>query len=120
MDENRFTQLEQEVKDLNNKLDAFLNIYKRSDFPDQYVFNKKVVLNNQNLDTQGNMGMKIGNSSSKLSVYGKTPVVQASAISTVSGSAGGTYGATEQGIINNLVTAVNAANVAIKNYGITQ
>lgn len=118
--ENDYEQLKQQVNDLQNKLDAFLNSYYRSDYPDKYVFNKKVVLNNQDLNTEGTNGMKIGNSGSKLGVYGVTPVVQASAISTVSGSAGGTYGGTEQTLINNLVTAVNAVKTAIKNYGITQ
>lgn len=42
------------------------------------------------------------------------------AIANVAGSAGGTYTATEQGIINNLVTAVNAMNAVLKQAGLTQ
>lgn len=42
------------------------------------------------------------------------------AIANVAGTAGGAYTATEQGIINNLVTAVNAMNAALKAAGITQ
>lgn len=41
-------------------------------------------------------------------------VVQGAAIANVAGSAGGTYTATEQGIINNLVTALNAALAALR------
>lgn len=36
------------------------------------------------------------------------------AINTVSGSAGATYTATEQGILNNAVTALNAVLVALR------
>lgn len=42
------------------------------------------------------------------------------AIAPVAGSAGGAYTATEQGIINALVTAVNQLNAALKQAGITQ
>lgn len=108
--ENDLKQLEQKVDDLNNKLDAFLNMYHRSDFPDKYVFTKKVVLNNQNLDTEGTNGMKIGNSSSKLSVYGETPVVQAGAISAPTG------GATTD---TEARTAINSIRTALTNFGIT-
>lgn len=108
--ENDYQQLKQEVNDLSNKLEAFLSIYYRSDYPDKYVFTKKVVLNNQNLDTEGTNGMKIGNSSSKLSVYGETPVIQAGAISSPSG------GAT---VDSQARTAIDAIRVALTNFGIT-
>lgn len=42
------------------------------------------------------------------------------AIANVAGTAGASYTAAEQTIINNLVTAVNALNVALKQAGITQ
>lgn len=41
-------------------------------------------------------------------------MVQGAAITNVSGTAGGTYTATEQGIINNLVTAVNSMLAAMR------
>jgi hypothetical protein len=40
--------------------------------------------------------------------------VPAAAITTVAGSAGATYTATEQGILNNAVTALNAALAALR------
>jgi hypothetical protein len=54
----------------------------------------------------------------KVGFYGSTPIVQRSgaAQAAVAGSAGGTYTATEQTIINNLVTLANelrAAKVAL-------
>ena len=109
--EKDYQQLRQEVDDLANKLEAFLSIYYRSDYPDKYVFTKKVVLNNQNLDTEGNNGMKIGNSSSKLSVYGETPVVQASAISAPTGQA--------NDLDSEARTAINLIRTALTNFGIT-
>lgn len=42
------------------------------------------------------------------------------AIANVAGSAGGTYTAAEQTIINNLITAVNAMNAVLKQAGLTQ
>lgn len=109
--DDQFKQLEQKVNDLSNKLEAFLNIYYRSDYPDKYVFNKKVVLNNQNLDTEGTNGMKIGNSASKLSVYGETPVVQAGAISAPAGQA--------DDLDSEARTAINLIRTALTNFGIT-
>jgi len=45
-------------------------------------------------------------------------VTKVTAPATVSGSAGGTYTATEQGIINSLVTQYNAMRTALINSGI--
>lgn len=42
------------------------------------------------------------------------------AIANVTGTAGATYTATEQGIVNALVTAVNAINATLKQAGLTQ
>jgi hypothetical protein len=40
--------------------------------------------------------------------------VPAAAVTNVAGTAGGTYTATEQGIINNSVTAINAILAALR------
>ncbi len=59
-----------QLNTLEKKFNDFLDIYYRSNFPDKVVLNKKLVLFDQDIDTQGTKGTKIGNSASKLSVYG--------------------------------------------------
>lgn len=54
-------------------------------------------------------GVALGISGGKIGFYGETPVVQASAITTVSDTATGTA----------LATAVNAIITALKNIGVT-
>lgn len=54
-------------------------------------------------------GILLGVSGGEVGFYGKTPVVQASAITTISDSATGTQ----------IATAVNAVITALKNIGIT-
>ena len=54
-------------------------------------------------------GALIGISTGKVGFYGKTPVVQASAITTIADDATGTA----------IATAVNAVITALKNIGIT-
>lgn len=54
-------------------------------------------------------GVALGVASGKIGFYGETPVVQASAITTVSDTATGTA----------LATAVNAIITALKNIGVT-
>lgn len=54
-------------------------------------------------------GVLLGISTGKVGFYGETPVVQASAITTISDSATGTA----------IATAVNSVITALKNIGIT-
>jgi hypothetical protein len=54
-------------------------------------------------------GIALGLAGGEMGFYGKTPVVQASAITTVSDTATGTA----------LATAVNAIITALKNIGVT-
>ena len=54
-------------------------------------------------------GIALGIAGGKVGFYGETPVVQASAITTISDSATGT----------DIATAVNAVITALKNIGIT-
>jgi hypothetical protein len=54
-------------------------------------------------------GVLLGIASGKVGFYGETPVVQASAITTISDSATGTA----------IATAVNSVITALKNIGIT-
>lgn len=54
-------------------------------------------------------GVALGLASGKIGFYGETPVVQASAITTISDTATGTA----------IATAVNAVITALKNIGVT-
>lgn len=94
------------IKDFND----FKDTYYRTNFPDKMVLEKDLVLKNHDIDTEGMAGMKIGNSKSKLSVYGVPPVVQATAISAPTG------GAVQDAEGR---TAINLIRTALKNYGIT-
>jgi hypothetical protein len=54
-------------------------------------------------------GIALGVASGKIGFYGETPVVQASAVTTISDTATGTA----------IATAVNAIITALKNIGVT-
>lgn len=113
--EEEVKQLKQQVQDLSTKLDLFLDLYYRTNFPDKMVMTKKLVLLNQDIETEGTLGSSFGQSGSKLSVYGETPVVQAAAISAPS-TPGGTYAQAEA---QSVVNAINAIRTALANFGIT-
>lgn len=73
-------------------------------------------IDGRNIQTGRTTGTSIGtDTDQKLSVYGETPVVQASAI-TAPTDAGGTY---NQTVAQSNVDAVKALITAIKNFGIT-
>ena len=64
-----------------------------------------------------------GASTDKIACYGETPVVQASAITSVTTTAAtsttNAYGFTTAAQADAIVTAVNALVVAVQNFGIT-
>lgn len=115
MTETELLKMKQGLEDVTTKLNEFLEIYYRTNFPDKMILTKTLVLNNSNIDTNGTNGMKIGNSGSKLSVYGVAPVVQASAISAPS-TPSGTYSSAEA---QTTVDAINSIRTALTNFGIT-
>lgn len=84
---------------------------------DRYTFQKHIQLfDGRHIQVGKATGTKIGTATTqKLSVYGVTPVVQASAISAPSG--GGT-GVTDA-IDISARSAINSIRTAIKNFGIT-
>lgn len=98
------------LEDTSRLLREFLDIYYRTNFPDKMVLEKTLVLKNQNIDTEGTNGMKVGNSGSKLGLYGVAPVVQKSAIASPSG------GAT---VDSQARTAIDLIRTALKDIGIT-
>jgi len=65
------------LNDVNNKLNLFLEVYYKTNFPDKTIFNKEVVIN-------GKFTTKSGE---KMGLFGSTPVVQPAAIAAPSGGA---------------------------------
>ncbi len=98
------------LNDLNRNFKAFLDIYYRTNFPSRMVLTKKLVMQNNDIDTEGTTGTRIGNSGSKLSLYGVAPVVQKAAISAPAG------GST---VDSEARTAINLIRTALKDIGIT-
>lgn len=123
--ENDYQQLKIQVDKIEKKLDAFLDIYYRTNFPDKVVMTKKFsILDNDivfegtatsKIDVQSS-GLSLGNSASqKLSFYGETPVVQASAIGAPSNPGAAYVQAEAQSAVN----AINSIRTALSNIGIT-
>ena len=103
--EQEILQLKQEVAQLRNIVNYFV-------FSDRYIFQKDIELNDgRNIQVATGTGTRIATATNqKLSVYGVTPVIQASAISAPSG--GGTQDAEAR-------TAINSIRTALTNFGIT-
>ena len=103
--EQEIQQLKQQVRVLEGMLSVLI-------FTDRYVFQKNIQLQDgRNIQVSGGTGTKIGTATSqKLSVYGVTPVVQASAIGAPSG------GVTQD---TEARTAINSIRTALTNFGIT-
>lgn len=76
---------------------------------DRFTFQRLIqILDGQNIQVATGTGTKIGTAAGqKLSVYGVTPVIQASAISSPTAD------------VNSLKTAVDAIRTALTNFGIT-
>lgn len=84
---------------------------------DRYIFSKAVqFLDGRNVQTGLTTGTKIGTGATqKLSVYGVTPVVQASAIGAPT-AASGLY---SQAVAQTAVDAINNIRTALQNFGIS-
>lgn len=118
--ETDYQKLKQQVDGIEKKLDDFLNIYYRTNFPDKVVFTKKVSLLNNDFVFEGtgiskidaqSAGVSLGSSTTqKISLYGKTPIVQQGAISSPSG------GTT---VDSQARSAIDSIRTALTNIGIT-
>lgn len=86
-------------------------------FSDRIVFAKNLQLQNgRNIQVGRGTGTKIGTATDqKLSVYGETPVVQASAISAPSGGGSGSTDAVDI----SARAKINEIRTALTNFGIT-
>lgn len=93
------TDIARQLKQTNDRLEAFLDVYYRTNFPDKIIFEKDVEINSnftfatsitlldsQNLILGTSVGTKIGTSSTqKLAFFGATPVVQQASIANPAG-----------------------------------
>lgn len=102
---NEIELLKQKVEILEN---LFFSLYKS----DRYVFEKKIqLLDGRNVQLGNTTGTKIGTTTTeKLGFFGKTPIIQVSAISAPSG------GATQDAEAR---TAINSIRTALTNLGLT-
>lgn len=101
-------QEKQEFNKMKDDLLQLQSLFFVGDFPDKKVFYKKLVADG-GLDLTGD-NITLGNSSSVIGLYGVTPVVKASAITSPTG--GGTVDSQSRTAINSIITA-------IKDIGIT-
>lgn len=93
------TDIARQLKQTNDRLEAFLDVYYRTNFPDKIIFEKDVEINSnftfatsitlldsQNLILGTSVGTKIGTSSTqKIGFFGATPVAQQANIASPSG-----------------------------------
>ena len=101
-----------ELESLKREVETLKQIVNFFVLQDRYIFKRNIELfNGQNMVVGASIGTKIGTATTqKLSVYGVTPVVQASAISAPSG--GATVDAEAR-------TAINSIRTALTNFGMT-
>jgi len=87
---------------VEQKLNAFLDVYYRTHFIDKDIFNNPVIFNND-VSFNGDGGTKIGGSTSSLiGFYDATPIAQQTAISSPSG--GSTIDSEARTAINSIIT----------------
>lgn len=107
MDQN----LQQQVNDLERKLNDFIDQYNRNNSPTNQIFTKRVTIGG-GLSLNGS---SLGSTGDSISVYGVDPVAQAAAISAPTAPSA-TYVQAEH-TANTLI--LNNIRLAIKNFGIT-
>lgn len=107
--EERILQLEDEVRQLKA-------LFYKDRFETSTGFRNKIVLYDADIELSTGTGTKIGTSATqKVGFYGKTPVVQAGAISAPN-TQGATYNQTD---VQSIVNAVNSIRTVLTNIGIT-
>jgi hypothetical protein len=97
--------LQTQINELKRQVEFLTSLYNKDNNPSSEIFTK---------DAYFRRNVSIGESSSKVSVYGEPPVVQASTIATL-GTPSGIYVFSEQ---NDQTNAINSIITAIKNFGI--
>lgn len=104
---------QEQINEINRKLDAFLQEYYRNNNTTSQIFTKKVYFKG-GIDLTSD-DVLLGTASGKLGLYGVATVVKAAAISAPSTS-GAAY---SQGEAQSAVNAINSIRVALQNIGIT-
>ena len=104
--------MEQQIQELQMRVNKLEGLLYKFALTDRYMFSRNLQIQDGRSVTVGTTtGARIGTAATeKISVYGVTPVIQASAISAPSG--GGTQDAEAR-------TAINSIRTALTNFGIT-
>lgn len=102
---------QEEIRILKERVELLENFMADFVYSDRYIFQRNIqIMDGRYIQFALGTGTKIGTSTTqKFAFHGSTPVIQrsGSAQNAVVGSAGGTYTATEQTLINNLITLTN-------------
>lgn len=99
--------------EVNRKLNDLINVYYRTNFPDNDVFFKKVTFKG-GVEFPSSV-VSLGVSSGTIGFYGETPVIQANAIASPSTPSG----AYVQAEAASMKTAIDAIRAALSGIGIT-
>ena len=109
--------LQQQINDLQNKLENLTDLYFRTNFIDKVVHSNPVYFNGKLFFKEGlvielgaNTGTKLGSTGNKLGFLGATPIVRAGAITAPTG--GATIDAEAR-------TAINSIRTVLTNFGLT-
>lgn len=117
--------MQQEIDQLKIQVSVLQKSLERLEKSDRYTFEKGLqLLDGRNIQVGRGTGTKIGTATDqKIALYGETPIVQQSAITTptVSGITGGDT-VSESAVstnFTNLKTAIDSIRTALTNFGIT-
>lgn len=104
------------------KLQQFLEVYYKMDYPDKFIIRKELVLGTKLtladgtvVTVGGTVGVTIGESGSKLGFFGATPVAQQSAVTSPSGGGGSSTDA----IDISARTAIGQIKTILSNLGLS-
>ena len=104
---------QEQIDEINRKLDAFLSDYYRNNNPTSQIFTKKVFF--QGGIDLSSPAVALGATGGTVGLYGVTPVAKASAIGAPT-APGAAY---VQAEAQSAVTAINSIRTALTNLGIT-
>lgn len=100
--------MQEQIDELNRKLDRVLALYEQENWPDRMVLFRELELRDKNgvrIFSSKSDGLSLGFPTGKVGVYGVTPVTQAAGISSPSG--GATVDAQSRTAITSIITALH-------------